>query len=185
MKTLFVAAALALAAPAAAVTTVTFDTQSQNYYASGTGFTDSGYTFTSNQDAYNYLWDGSSPNSNGTINLISSGFFGNNAGWTITKAGGGSFKLISFDIAISWYSSATAASMTAGGATVNYTPTLTTYVVNQTGSSVTLSNGLSDGYWSADNFVFGAVPEASTWAMLISGFGLVGAGLRRRRALAA
>jgi len=31
----------------------------------------------------------------------------------------------------------------------------------------------------------GAVPEASTWAMLIAGFGFVGSALRRRRAVAA
>ena len=31
----------------------------------------------------------------------------------------------------------------------------------------------------------GAVPEASTWAMLIAGFGLVGVSMRRRRAIAA
>ncbi len=31
----------------------------------------------------------------------------------------------------------------------------------------------------------GAVPEASTWAMLIAGFGLVGASMRRRKAVAA
>nr|WP_194745041.1 alkaline phosphatase [Thermaurantiacus tibetensis] len=31
----------------------------------------------------------------------------------------------------------------------------------------------------------GAIPEPGTWAMMIAGFGLVGAGLRRRRALAA
>ena len=30
----------------------------------------------------------------------------------------------------------------------------------------------------------GAVPEASTWAMIIAGFGIVGAALRRRRTLA-
>ncbi len=36
-----------------------------------------------------------------------------------------------------------------------------------------------------DNMSFGVVPEAGTWAMLIAGFGLVGAGLRRRRELLA
>lgn len=35
------------------------------------------------------------------------------------------------------------------------------------------------------NPVAGAVPEAATWTMLVAGFGLVGAGARRRRAIAA
>ena len=36
-----------------------------------------------------------------------------------------------------------------------------------------------------DNVLVSQVPEPATWAMLITGFGLVGAGLRRRRAVAA
>lgn len=52
----------------------------------------------------------------------------------------------------------------------------------------------SDGiYFTADDFTFerlvpygqaGAVPEPATWAMLIAGFGLVGAAARRRKAAA-
>jgi hypothetical protein len=36
-----------------------------------------------------------------------------------------------------------------------------------------------------DNISVSAVPEAATWAMLIAGFGMAGAAMRRRRALAA
>jgi choice-of-anchor C domain-containing protein len=36
-----------------------------------------------------------------------------------------------------------------------------------------------------DNVAIAAVPEASTWAMMIAGFGLAGASLRRRRVAAA
>ncbi len=39
-----------------------------------------------------------------------------------------------------------------------------------------------DGHQS---FVLGGVPEPATWALMIGGFGLAGAALRRRRALAA
>lgn len=35
----------------------------------------------------------------------------------------------------------------------------------------------------SDNFAFGAVPEPTFWALMISGFGLVGAAARRRRVL--
>jgi hypothetical protein len=40
-----------------------------------------------------------------------------------------------------------------------------------------------NAHW--DNLSSGAVPEPATWAMMIAGFGLAGASLRRRRALAA
>jgi hypothetical protein len=48
-------------------------------------------------------------------------------------------------------------------------------------SGKTLSYNLRNGI-AGDNFrVLTAVPEASTWAMLIAGFGMVGASARRRR----
>lgn len=40
-------------------------------------------------------------------------------------------------------------------------------------------------FQAADTFMAGAIPEPSAWAMLIAGFGLVGAMARRRRSLAA
>lgn len=48
-------------------------------------------------------------------------------------------------------------------------------------------SGLSylDGQRLDIAFTAGAIPEPATWAMLIAGFGLVGASLRRRRAVAA
>lgn len=43
----------------------------------------------------------------------------------------------------------------------------------------------TNGFFAIDNFVFGdgagAVPEASTWAMMLIGFGVVGAAMRRRQ----
>jgi hypothetical protein len=42
-------------------------------------------------------------------------------------------------------------------------------------------NGLSYQDGDTIEIAFGLVPEASTWAMLIAGFGLVGAAARRRR----
>lgn len=50
-------------------------------------------------------------------------------------------------------------------------------------------NHLGVNYGGVDNFSFGrtngAVPEPASWALMISGFGLAGAVLRRRRGLAA
>ena len=47
----------------------------------------------------------------------------------------------------------------------------------------TLSNNFAGGAWAGGNLVFGtgAVPEPQSWALLIAGFGLVGAALRRQR----
>ena len=44
-----------------------------------------------------------------------------------------------------------------------------------------------DEWWGIDNFALSAqaVPEPATWAMMIAGFGLAGAALRRQRLLAA
>ena len=42
-----------------------------------------------------------------------------------------------------------------------------------------------NGRFVIDRIVISAVPEPATWAMMITGFGLAGAGLRRRRPLAA
>ena len=44
------------------------------------------------------------------------------------------------------------------------------------------ASGTSDAYFKAG---FGAVPEPTSWALMICGFGLVGAALRRRRAAVA
>ncbi|WP_293898682.1 PEPxxWA-CTERM sorting domain-containing protein [Phenylobacterium sp.] len=49
--------------------------------------------------------------------------------------------------------------------------------------------GGDDESWGIDNFhlaaIGGAVPEPSTWALMIGGFGLAGVALRRRRAAVA
>jgi hypothetical protein len=47
------------------------------------------------------------------------------------------------------------------------------------------SDGSGDNYAGLDNVRLTAVPEPAAWAMMIAGFGLAGATLRRRRGLAA
>jgi hypothetical protein len=47
------------------------------------------------------------------------------------------------------------------------------------------TGGQSNWQFAVGELSFGAVPETATWAMLIAGFGLVGATMRRRRALVA
>ncbi len=50
-------------------------------------------------------------------------------------------------------------------------------------NAVALQNGImgNAGNGTQDLIAFGAVPEPTSWAMLIAGFGLTGASLRRRR----
>ena len=44
------------------------------------------------------------------------------------------------------------------------------------------AQGLGDEAWGLDRVTAGAVPEPATWAMLITGFGMVGFAARRRSA---
>jgi hypothetical protein len=44
--------------------------------------------------------------------------------------------------------------------------------------------GVADAF-GIDDIMYNVVPEPGTWAMMIAGFGLVGAAARRRKALAA
>lgn len=46
------------------------------------------------------------------------------------------------------------------------------------------SNGASQGFGFTQGFTTGGVPEPMAWVMMITGFGMAGAILRRRRALA-
>jgi hypothetical protein len=83
-----------------------------------------------------------------------------------------------------------------GGPTNIYNPswsdrkTAITFDFATTASSITLSfsstldQDLNDESWGVDNLIItdniNAVPEPATWAMMISGFGMLGAAARRR-----
>ena len=59
--------------------------------------------------------------------------------------------------------------------------------LNLTGNSLSLQLDQGPNRWVfvSEISFSGSVPEAATWAMLIAGFGMVGAVLRRRRAILA
>ena len=182
------AAALAstLGATAAQAAVVTFDDAAgaailDAQFGNGGSFDDQGLTFTSH-GSYMYVWDSSSPNSNGTNNNIFAGWSGGDTE-TITRTGGGAFNLNSLDMALSWYDGNPSETVTVNGAPLTITQALTTYNLNlHNVSSVTISGvGSSSGYWLADNINYAAVPEPATWAMTLLGFGVLGMALRSRR----
>jgi uncharacterized RDD family membrane protein YckC len=119
---------------------------------------------------------------------------------TVTKAGGGDFDLVSFDIADAYnaaYAYALPFSYVQGGTTYNAIVNtdalfgLQTVALNLSGiSSFSLTNAFHPisflGGFQIDNIVLaepvvgGAVPEPATWGMMIAGLGVVGAAMRRR-----
>lgn len=120
---------------------------------------------------------------------------------TITTVGGAPFDLVSMDLAFGPFSHGglnsdvtTVTGFFSGGGSVSVDLTIDysfdTYNFGWTGlSSVVVGElqGASE-YIAFDNIVYdstGGVPEASTWALMIAGFGLVGAAARRRRPLEA
>lgn len=65
--------------------------------------------------------------------------------------------------------------------------TFQTFVIPTALPFIALVIGSTSGAFTVDNIVYdrpaewGPVPEPATWAMMLAGFGLAGAGLRRRR----
>ncbi len=136
-----------------------------------------------------YVWDGGSPNGNGTDALIYG--FGEDFGVTITATGGSTFTLNSVDMAISWYDENTSevipvtAFLNGGGTVTEYITLvqgLQTYHFSFGDVTSVEFGGIADGYWLMDNVAFNnnAVPEPGS--LLTFGSGLLGiAGVVRRK----
>jgi len=97
----------------------------------------------------------------GTGTLVGTGSFGVNGAWQDA--------VVHYDFLVAHSASSWQMSINAGGAGWQ---------------------GGDDESWGIDNFHLGAVPtrgvpEPATWALMIGGFGLAGAALRRRRAVVA
>jgi hypothetical protein len=113
---------------------------------------------------------------------------------TISRTNGALFDLVSFDFADIVNSGARSTNQLAltygDGRTEYFSATtdglagLETLHLNRTGLKSISIAAFSREWWQIDNFTVSssaAVPEPATWAMMIMGFGGIGATLRRRR----
>ena len=183
MKTALTLLAVALLVSVAGATTVDFDSYTPLDACSSsisTGGLDFNGTVSCN-GSYLYVWDGGSPNGNGTPALIFAGF-GSGATMTMSLTGGGVFNLASVDMVISWYDPNTAETILVNGNPLNLTTTLTTFNLNLNGVSSVVFSDLPSGagYWLMDNVVYNNTPEPGTIALLGSGM-LAGIGFLRRK----
>ena len=193
-----IAAAL-LAGTAARATLLTFDNFDAHYGDGapvGAKMTDNGQDITYTEDGYILTFH--------TLNIVSPGhgahigdayedytFNWHDGGTnlsgsylTIARANGGLFDLTSFDFVIVGDGS----TVSAGSYTSFDIPgyTLGTATVDFNGvSSVSFSTSV-DGFNQFDNILLSAiaVPEPATWAMMLVGFGMVGAAVRRGQKVA-
>lgn len=204
-STLAAAAALATAAPAMAATTiVTFDelaVDGTGLYSSAGPIESGGLTFTRPSAGTDFYVFRRSASQNADPGGATLGFNASSGplttgvgGFGITRTGGGEFTLNS--IAISDFSNSanprafrfvfnTANGQEVVDITTDAAAGLQTIALNRSGLlSVSLGGS---GFPQIDNVSFtvasatAPVPEPATWAMMIVGFGAVGATLRRRR----
>lgn len=197
--------AVAFATPAlAGPAVIDFEDNSSGVYFSSPIYSD-GFVATGYADSdgsrplgTNYAVDSVGP-SNGTVHLDNWTNTGDVSGWTLTEAGGAAFSLSQFDFASGDpalggpATGLTLTGMLVGGGTVTQTINLlstnfTTYSVNanfQNLLSVTFEATGTNNRAAYDNIHVneaGAVPEPASWAMMLGGFGLTGAAMRRRKA---
>jgi hypothetical protein len=146
----------------------------------------------------NISFDGVGP-SNGTVHLDSWTDNGSNSMWTLIRLDRAAFALNSFDFASAAYNNyAAASSLTLTGTLADntqvsqtFTPVaggFQTFIVSPLFSNVKFIEFDAVGFRNRsayDNFdvsaAISAVPESSTWLMMMVGFGLIGATARYRR----
>jgi len=196
MKTTHIIAAAALALAGAvgaqAQTTLTFDSLT-NVYGDGSpvgpnmftnqqilSYAESGYVLTLNtSNPVDYFYGAHIGDGTGTPQTFNWHDGADNepgAYVTLTKVGGGSFDLTSFD----FFSYSDFSVSATGYDTLNYYGTGGT--VNPGFLNVSSVTFYGSGSQQLDNItVNGGVPEPASWAMMLGGFGLVGGAMRSRR----
>lgn len=189
-------AIMSFGATPVAAEVVTFDSQSERFFVPSV--TDGNYRFVATADGFGTnnqnLWP-----SNGTMHLMSWTNQGSSSGFTMSSLDGSSFSLGSFLFGSGYVDgdrAATSLTVSGTGGASNFTRTFTAGVDFANGQYSTLdlgglnatqftftASGLNNRA-SFDNFsvnAVAAVPEPGTWAMMLVGFGAVGASMRRRR----
>jgi hypothetical protein len=205
LKHVLLAAAAALslvggASAARAATTLTFDELPYAYYAQtvvsqGYQFDD----FDANSPIALFTWEAGSPYSaDPDGRTLNNNYFRSTV--TLTKVGGGLFDFTSVDLTdiynnhdgqlggdvlFSFFDGLTTTTQTV---TVDALPGFQTFTFNRTGLVSLSFQAVTTNEVQTDNFVLdaaatpGGVPEPATWALMLTGFGLAGSALRRRRA---
>ena len=176
-------AALAFATAPACAAVLTFDDVPLNGCS---GVTTGGLSFTSGTSICTGSWENTPVSSNGTPALI----YGYGS-LNIASTTGDPFSIGSFLAGISYYSGLSTSTINytlnfaGGGATAGSFEVGRGFgLINIGASNITFANfsGLSDGYVAIDNFdaavSLPAVPEPTTWAMMLIGFGAVGGAMR-------
>jgi hypothetical protein len=111
----------------------------------------------------------------------------------IELASNASFNAIGFNLYTNAYDAPVVSLYTPGGALIgSYTVPQAPHTLGYFGLTSTTAIGwavmIVDRGWventAIDNVSIGSVPEPASWAMLIAGFGLTGAAMRRRRTVA-
>jgi hypothetical protein len=189
--------AAALAAPSAqAATVVDFSPLigSDPYYTQvADGYSEGGLVFNSSTRGYLFSWgptSGFNPDPTGRALSVS----GANMDLIVTAANGGVFDLISLDLTGGFNGKGGVAPFTWTDATGAHSQNLAmdqvvglqTFVFNLKGLTQFTLKALPPKIFQVDNIVVdfpaaSAVPEPSAWALMIAGFGLTGAALRRSR----
>lgn len=189
-----IALSLAAVAPATATTVIDFDD------LTGDGYVPSDYAglnWASNFSYYDqYQWPYTAHSGQTRIYGAYSAFPLGFSGQMPILVGAGSvfdgawFAGVLTTITLSLYSGGVLQTEVTSG-TLSGTPQF--LATNWTGGidEIRISSSYGNGYWVGDDFTFdtlvpysgagGAVPEPAAWAMMIAGFGLVGAVARRRR----
>jgi hypothetical protein len=190
MKRLLIAALCAATAlsmaGAATATVISFDepTSGPVYSLFNPSYSEAGLTFSTTYQTGVWKPGPGQGADNGTQYLIN----GYNP-LTITKTGGGDFRFNGFDFAQGLYSSnatdplVVTLNLAGGGSTIIHKTSTGIFQTLHAGTMLVSSVvvGGTSGYLGLDNVTFGLVPEPASWALMIGGFGLVGAMARRRR----
>jgi hypothetical protein len=191
---------IAAAAGAQAATVLTFDELSPGLYAQsvvsqGFQFDD----FVANSPIALFTWSAGTPyNADPTGQTLNNNFFRSTI--TLSKVGGGTFDFNSVDLTDIFnnqdgqlggdvlFSFFDGIATTTQTVTIDALPGFQTFSFNRTGLVSVSFKAVTTNEVQTDNFVLNAsgvvgdaVPEPATWALMIAGFGLTGATLRRHR----